>query len=264
MKILSLNVGIKLDNTKQILEFLKKNSYDIICMQEVLKAYDDNVFERYKTYNYILNEFQDLYKSSRFTPLWGASEIIKNGKTHKNFNGFVEQGNFLMSKYKIINSYSEFYHFDYTEKGYDATNFRRDDHARAIQRCIIDINNKKLQVINVHGIWNEDKKGNERTYKQCQFIINKAVLLNIPTIIIGDFNLKQNTKDIQLFNNEYINLIDIYNIKSTRPSFDDGLDTGDMVCDYIFATKDIKINNFEVLNDDFSDHLPLVLDFEIE
>lgn len=60
------------------------------------------------------------------------------------------------------------------------------------------------------------------------------------------------------------NLIDKYNIKSTRPPFDDGLDIGDSVCDYIFVNDKVKVNEFKVLNSNSSDHFPLLLDFEIE
>ena len=59
------------------------------------------------------------------------------------------------------------------------------------------------------------------------------------------------------------NLIDEYNIKTTRPTFNDGLDKGDLVCDYIFVNNKIKVNDFKVLDNNVSDHLPLLLDFDI-
>lgn len=73
-----------------------------------------------------------------------------------------------------------------------------------------------------------------------------------------------NTESIELFNNELVNLIDKYNIKSTRPNFDDGLDKGNMVCDYIFVNDKIKVNDFKVIESNISDHLPLILDFDIK
>lgn len=60
-----------------------------------------------------------------------------------------------------------------------------------------------------------------------------------------------------------VNLIEKYNIKSTRPTFDDGLDKGNIVCDYIFINDKVKVNNFKVINSNASDHLPLMLDFDI-
>jgi endonuclease/exonuclease/phosphatase family metal-dependent hydrolase len=67
----------------------------------------------------------------------------------------------------------------------------------------------------------------------------------------------------QLIDKEFINLIDKYNIKSTRPDFNDGLETGRNVVDYIFVSEDIKVKDFKVIETDITDHLPLLLEFEI-
>ena len=119
-----------------------------------------------------------------------------------------------------------------------------------------------IQIINVHGIWNKDKMGDERTINQSLFILSK-IRKDIPVIVVGDFNLLPDSESIKLLDNELINLIKVYDIKSTRPSFDDGLDTGDVVCDYIFVNDKVKVNDFKVINTNISDHLPLVLDFDI-
>lgn len=263
MKLLCWNIGIKIDNTSAIIDFLNNNEFNIIAFQEVLKARDNNSYNMYRTYNDLENKFKDKFGNSEFAPVWGAKKIIKNGKTDRDFGGFVEQGCYLMSKYTILEHYNQFYHLEYIEPGFDATYFKKDDHARSIQNSILDIAGKKLQIINVHGIWNEGKLGDERTINQCQFIIDKALANDYPTIILGDFNLLPETESIKLLNNKFRNLIEENNIKSTRPNFDDGLDKGKIVCDYIFVDDKIHINKFEVLENNISDHLPLILDFEI-
>ena len=60
------------------------------------------------------------------------------------------------------------------------------------------------------------------------------------------------------------NLIEEYNIKSTRPAFDDGLDVGNLVCDYVFVNDKVIVNDFKVINSNISDHLPIILDFDIK
>lgn len=85
----------------------------------------------------------------------------------------------------------------------------------------------------------------------------------IPCIVLGDFNLLLNTKGIQLISDKMNDLIDKYSIKTTRPIFDDRLDKENLVCDYIFVNNKVKVNDFKVLNNNSSDHLPLLLDFEI-
>ena len=59
------------------------------------------------------------------------------------------------------------------------------------------------------------------------------------------------------------NLVFEYDIKSTRPDFDDGLDTGNIICDYVFVNDKVKVNNFSVPRNTASDHYPMILDFEI-
>lgn len=66
-----------------------------------------------------------------------------------------------------------------------------------------------------------------------------------------------------MLNQEFRNLIAEFDIISTRPDFDDGRDVGNNVVDYIFVNDKIKVKNFEVLDSKISDHLPLILDFEI-
>ena len=53
-------------------------------------------------------------------------------------------------------------------------------------------------------------------------------------------------------------------IKSARLNFDDDLDTDNIVCDYIFVNDKVKVKDLKVINIDISDHLPLLLDFNIK
>lgn len=263
MKLLCWNIGIKIDNTEEVIDFIKQDKFDILALQETLKARDEKAFKMYRSKNDIEDNFIKDFPFNAFAPVWGTVEITKNGIPDRNFGGFVEQGSLLLSKYEILEHYNQFYHLEYKEPGFDATFFKKDDHARSIQNVILKINDKKVQIINVHGIWNDGKLGDERTLNQCQFIIDKALANDYPTIIIGDFNLLPNSESIELMNKNFRNLIVENNIKFTRPHFDDGLDKGNIVCDYIFVNDTVKINDFKVLNNNISDHIPLVLDFDI-
>ena len=259
MKLLDLNIGIKLDNNKLVLEFIKKENADICTFQEAMNAVDDSCFDMFKSKNYIekLNE----YKYSSFAPLFIADCITKNNIVVRSFGGKAEQGSLIISKHRIKEHYNEFYYNNYKYE-YDATYFKEEDWCRSIQNVILEVDGKEIQIINVHGIWNKDKMGDERTIKQSEFILSR-IRNDIPVIIVGDFNLLPKTDSIKLLNNKLINLIEKYNIKSTRPKFDDGLDTGNMVCDYIFVNDKVIVNNLKVVNSNISDHLPLLLNFDI-
>lgn len=259
MKLLNLNICIKLDNNNKIIDFVKEQNADICAFQEAMNDIDDDCFEMYKSKNR-LTEIEN-YPFNDFAPLFIAKGVTKNGKITRDFGGNAEQGSLILSKYKIKEHYNQFYYNEYKYE-YDATEFREKDWCRSIQNVILNINEKELQIINVHGIWNKDKIGDERTINQSQFIL-KSIRYDIPSIVLGDFNLLPNTESIKMINEKMNNLIDKYNIETTRPTFDDGLDKGNIVCDYIFVNDKVKVNDFKIINCNISDHLPLILDFDI-
>ncbi len=134
----------------------------------------------------------------------------------------------------------------------------------------IKIKNKILSVGNVHGTAAPgDKKDTDSRIEQSNLILNSFETKgNI--IIGGDFNLLRNTQSVEVFEKlGYKNLINDFNIKSTRnniawerfkndPGFVKQFDS-----DYIFASDGIKIKSFEVPDVEVSDHLPLILEFEV-
>lgn len=258
MKLLNINTSVKLDNTNEIIELIS-NKYDIVTLQEVMRKIDDNVFDRYNKSNII--KANTNYQYNFFGPLWIADHHEKNNIISKDFGGFTEQGNEILSNYPIIKSENIFYYKNYSNFT-NTSHFRQEDHPRAFENVILSINDKQLQIINVHGIWTKDKIGDKRTIEQSEIILSH-IRNDIPCIITGDFNLLPNTRSIKKLNEKMNNLVEKYNIQSTRPTFDDGLDKGDLVCDYIFVNDKVKVNDFRVLNINVSDHLPLILDFEI-
>lgn len=77
-------------------------------------------------------------------------------------------------------------------------------------------------------------------------------------IIAGDFNLSRDTESMAIIDAGMRNLIKESGITSTRNRF---FVYPDKFCDYILADNEVSLKNFAVLNDEVSDHLPLVLDF---
>lgn len=259
LKLLNLNLGIKLDNSKDVIKLIKEEQCDIVAFQEVMRKKDDSVFDRYDSSNVI--KANTNFKYSYFGPLWYAKHHIKNNVIKRDFGGMTEQGNEILSRFPIIKANNIFYYKEYLEFS-DTTNFRIEDHPRAFIDAILDIEGTKLQIINIHGCWNKDKKDDDRTIFQTEKILSH-IRYDIPSIVVGDFNLLPNTKSIEMIAKKMINLIEKYNIKSTRPKFDDGLDKGNLVCDYIFVNDKVKVNDFRVIDTNISDHLPLILDFSI-
>ncbi len=94
-------------------------------------------------------------------------------------------------------------------------------------------------------------------------ILHLAKKVTYPTIITGDFNLFPDTESMRVFQNNFVSLVDTHNIQTTRPESNELSNLKRNVVDYIMVSKGITVNSFAVLDSNVSDHLPLVLDFEI-
>ncbi len=149
--------------------------------------------------------------------------------------------------------------FVHKEKGYESD----EDlgmHARNIQYATIETEKGKRTIINFHGLWNgKGKSDSEDRLRQseniCAFIKN----LETPCIIAGDFNLTPDTESICMLENASLrNLIKEYGITSTRTSL---YSKPERFADYVLVDPRIKVEHFEVLPDEVSDHAPLFLSF---
>jgi len=121
-----------------------------------------------------------------------------------------------------------------------------------------------------------DKLDNDVRLTQSRKILESFKKDKTPKIIGGDFNLMPETESIKLFERAgYRNLIAEFGIKSTRNhlSWEQAEKQEKKMgwkffgrqhfADYVFVSKDVKVNRFEVPYNEISDHLPQILDFEI-
>lgn len=262
MKLLNLNIGIKINNTKEVAKFIKDTDADVVAIQEIVRHLEDGVFDEFRSKFGVEQVVGNDYPYKFFGPLWVTEAFRKEGKIHRDFGGLIEQGNEILSKYPMIDAVNEHYYKSYSY-AIDWTNWKKEDHGRALETVELKIGNKNLQILNIHGIWTEDKQGDKRTEDQCLFVVKTALKKNIPTIITGDFNLLPTTPSIQIINKSFRNLIEEFKVKTTRPDFDDGLEKGRNIVDYVFVTPDVKVKDFKVIDTTITDHLPLLLEFEL-
>ncbi len=261
MKLINLNIGIKIDNSKSVAKFIKQHDPEIVTFQEVIRHFDKSVHKIYKSKSRIEKIIGKKLSYSFFGPLYTTKLFKKNEKITTNFGGLIEQGNETKSKFPIITATNDHYYKKYSFD-LDKTNFI--DHSRALQIVELNINKQKMQHMNRKGCQTRDKKDTEITINQCKYILESAKRKNIPTIIAGDFNLLPNTKSIKILNKEFRNLIEEYNITHTRPDIHDEYDDGSNTVYYIFVNSQIKVKDFQVIETNISDHFPLILDFEIK
>lgn len=130
----------------------------------------------------------------------------------------------------------------------------------------ITIGNDVLQIVNVHGI---SRPGNKLDTKgrlrQSQHIIDFIHQHDIPTIVMGDFNLDIATESVATFAKSGLrDLVHEYKIPATRNkiTWERYPDNPQRYADYTFISKDIKICDFQVIDNQASDHLPMSLSID--
>jgi len=262
IKLVSWNVGIRIDNTEKVIDFLIKESPDIICLQEVADHQEKSAKKMFQVKADLDNSLCKLYPYCSFSPLWEAKGFFKS-RRELDFGGLIKQGNAIYSKYKILNQSTDFVHREYLQM-IDWSNFRKEDHGRALQTIELRVEGGDLRIMNIHGIWTTDKMGDERTENEANFILEIVGEKDSPVLIAGDFNLLPKSSAIKKLSKKLRNLIiEDKNISITRPRFEDGLAAGGNIIDYIFTTKNIKISDFRVSKVNISDHYPLITEFSV-
>lgn len=265
MLLISLNVALFETNNEKLQAFLLGQNPDIICLQEVASSKDPKIDPAYLSKDYIDQATKKL-EYSFFGPTWEISGFRKKNFHQKedfdfDFGGFLKSGNLIKSRFKILKK-SNIFLTDRIVKVTDWSTWP-DIQSKAAQVADLELRGaKKLRILNYHGIWTKEKIGNPETLAACQKINQLAKEVNYPVIITGDFNLFPDTKSMRVFK-DFRSLVDEYQIKTTRPKSNELSHLKRNVVDYILVSPNIKINSFQVPDSDISDHLPLILDFEL-
>jgi endonuclease/exonuclease/phosphatase family metal-dependent hydrolase len=124
----------------------------------------------------------------------------------------------------------------------------------------------RINILNIHGVSRpKDKLDSDKRLEQSQKLIEYMNTVEGGKIIGGDFNLNENTKSVAMFEkNGYINLIKEFGIRTTRNRlvWERYPETPQYYSDFVFVSPEIMIRNFEVIENEVSDHLPLILEIE--
>ena len=145
-----------------------------------------------------------------------------------------KQGNALLSKKPVLRE--EFHYLDI-----------------GMKKLIIEVETEDIVVFLVHLAL-----GGKTRQKQIVQLYNFVKNCKKPVIVAGDFNVFWGEEEIEMFL-QASNLQNI-NIRkdSTFPSWNPKREL-----DFILCSKEIKVKSYEVIQTQLSDHLPILVDFEI-
>ncbi len=255
MKIITLNTWGGLAGKEGILSFLRehKDDTDIFCLQEIW-ADPHSFLEGKKAAGKVLDHSQIMvYGLQEISAL--LTDFIPYFRPHHG-----EHYGLLMLVRKTIEVKAEGEVFVYKHKGYipegDLGN-----HARNIQYITTEFQDLPLTVINFHGLWNGQGKGDcDERLSQSKKISEFLTTQPGNIIMCGDFNLTPDTESLKLLEEVGLkNLVKDFGVTSTRTSH---YKKPEKFADYILTSPSLNIKKFEVLPDEVSDHSPLCVEIE--
>lgn len=241
MKLITLNIwGGHIRNP--LLDFIKSHQeIDIFCFQEVYRNAAEKISDEDRKVSLnIFGELQELLPKHKgfFRPV--VENIYGNSIFVKNTIQVLKEGEINI---------------------HDNPNYpgRGPTHSRNLQWLECCVGKQKFAVLNVHGLWNgKGKTDTPERIAQSQKIRQFMDSINLPKVLCGDFNLRPDTESLQMLEQGMNNLVKAYNVSSTRTSL---YTKAERFADYILTSPEIKVNMFEVLKHEVSDHAPLLIDF---
>jgi endonuclease/exonuclease/phosphatase family metal-dependent hydrolase len=239
MKILQLNAwSNRLD--LRVVKLITEENPDVICIQEMFSSpYELGFFIPFEE---LMKQIDYLYHY--YSPLYSIAFM----------SGQVKFGNLILSKLPLENPSTVFTNLEYI----DNFDFNLQDYnVRNFQHVIVESEGKKINIINHHGYHiHEHKQGDEHTLKAVHQIKDFVDTLEGPIVLAGDFNLAPTSPSIQVLDESLRNLSTEYGLLTTR----NDLTSKSEVCDYIFVSNDLTINDFHMSAIEASDHNGLIAD----
>lgn len=239
IKLLQWNIWYKEDPLK-VIKQLKEIDADIICLQELT----------------IGNSLHDKVDTV---------EMIKDGLDYQvYFKDMVDDedgklANAIFSKHSIKN-----FHYEWINKPTGSGGY--DDEYRCYIEATLDIEGKELTVATTHMSYTDRFIETDRKLQESELLLaNFKDRKNY--IFTGDLNVTPDSKTIKRISEH---------LKHVGPSFDqptwttkpfeyNGFSavTLDWRLDYVFSSKDITILDTEIIQTNYSDHLPILVDIKI-
>lgn len=234
VSLLQWNIWFK-ENIDNILDELKKINADIVTIQElcITETDESNLDKLKQLYPYIYYEVADTFDNR-------------------------SQGNAILSKYPFTTKTSKYVQeptdnkSDYSKEG------------RIYLETEININNRILIIGTTHLSYTHCFEETELKDKEIKKLISYINNHNKNYIFSGDLNAKQDSSYIKQISNHLIHQ-DTSNTWTTKPFSYNGFEEDKLnwKLDYIFTTKDVKVNDIEVLETIYSDHLPILVSIEL-
>lgn len=254
MKIISLNTWGGRAGKEGLLQFFERyKDIDVFCLQEMWSAPYEHL-DGHDAGGVAIDHANIM--------VYGVQEISALLSGHRDYfrPHHLDNYGLLMLVRKELDVVDEGEAYVFREKGFVPTG-DAGNHARNVQYVTVNTPAGKRTVMNFHGLWNGQGKGDsEDRLAQSRRIIDFLKTLDHPFVLCGDFNLLPETESMKMLEASGLrNLITEYGITSTRTGF---YTKPEKFADYALVSEGIEVANFKVLPDEVSDHAALMVEFD--
>lgn len=248
LKLLHLNIfmGKWLD---EVIKYVKQENFDILSFQEVsggrVSFHRDNTFQKIMDLGY-------------------EGEMSVNWRIKNHYASFFGNATFFKPQFTLLEK-SEIWLREYRDIE-DPDNRESRDDPKAPLSLLLEKDGRKLRIVNAHLAWDPTPNDTQEKIRQAKIFYDYLQSIKSPFIITGDFNVEKHTKVVKMIDKIGRNLTaenKLTNTLNSRLHKAPHLFPPGLAVDYIYVSDDIKVEKFEVLDMDLSDHLGLYLEVDV-
>lgn len=235
-------------NWREEIDFIKKQNPDILTLQEITKnipKFDLDNTDVFREFEKALSDYKGVV-----API---SRKLERGRE-------IYYANAIFSKFPIISSKIHYYlkPLDWT-KDYDKQ-------SRNLTEVKLNVGNKELFIYTAHFNYAPEFKDTEIKIKEAKKV-SMIIKGKRPMIFAGDLNSYPGSKVINTISQEAT-----YIDKQNRPTWTKhpfsyrGFNENKLnwKLDYVFISRELSCKEFRLVDVSYSDHLPIVVDFELK
>lgn len=250
MKCICLNLWWGGNLFPAIIDFLRAEDADVVCLQEVHDAHDPELKDRLRSMDMLREKLGYPYED------FAESHLLKLPE------GLMPSGNAVLSKFEITMR-SKTYLFDSMQDEYLDVPEQWPIFPRILQHVALVSPGGEINVFNMHGVWDLDGDSPSSQRKR-MFERTLQTVDGKPNIILtGDTNATTNNP---LFRDVEKQLISVFGHELTstfnmRRKDKPGYATA--AVDHMFVSPSYRIVSKDCPDVDISDHKPLVVSLEL-
>ena len=257
MLISLLQLNINSDNYwDTLIPFLTTHNFDIMQMQEVTgkDTHVGNIHSQRDVYKELQHVLGNKYNS----------ELMITQRYASSPDGYLANATFYKKDYKLLAKQFIIIHGNKELLPPDAQYYG--DIGRGLIHLTLLVNDKPISFLNLHGAWAKTTKEQPHQTEQSKKLLSYLQSVRTPFIFSGDLNLDPEQPMIQKISKLARNLVNENKVTTTlnpRTHRAKHLFPPGAAVDYIFVSNDLSVTNFQVLNEDLSDHLGLTVEVDL-